>query len=197
LNFRLAAVTDKINRRVPVFNDIASFVNPVAVRRISQKFTIKDPSTQHPHDTVENALFPVVAKEIMYRIIEEYEGRDLNYENTQIIERKRKYTRSYRRMMKPVLDTLVFRTNNPSCNSLMDGIALVRKYLDKKHACYPETEDVPKDLLSGVPEEIWAKKNGTAKRVVKHFFEVCVLQKLEKALKNKEVWVEGSLIVNF
>jgi TnpA family transposase len=149
-------------------------------------------STQNPHDTVKNVLFPVVAEEIMYRIIEEYEGHDLSYENTQIMERKRKYTRSYRRMVKPVFDTLIFRTNNPGFNSLVNAIALVRKYLDKKHTCYPETEDVPTDLLSGVPEEIWTKKNGATTRVVKHYFEICVLQKLEKALKNKEVWIEGS-----
>ena len=149
-------------------------------------------STKNPHDTVANVLFPAVGKEILYRIIEEYEEQDLNYEDTQTIEKKKKYTRSYRRIVKPVFDTLVFRTTNPVCNSLMDGVALVRKYLDKKHACYPETEDVPKDLLSGIPEEMWAKKNGSVTRVVKHYFELCVLQKLEKALKNKEVWVEGS-----
>ena len=155
-------------------------------------YKIAKASTENPHDTFENALFPVVGEEILYRIIEEYEGQDLNYENTQTMEKKKKYTRSYRRMMKPVLDTLVFRATNPVCSSLMDGVALVRKYLDKNHTCYPETENVPKDLLTGIPEEIWAKKNGNATRVMKHYFELCVLQKLGKALKNKEVWVEGS-----
>jgi hypothetical protein len=33
---------------------------------------------------------------------------------------------------------------------------------------------------------------GQGTRVLKHYFELCVLQKLEKALRNKEVWVEGS-----
>ena len=149
-------------------------------------------STQSPHDTVENVLFPAVGKEILYQIVEEYEGQDLKYENTQTKEKKQKYTRSYRRMMKPVLDTLVFRTTNPVCSSLVKGIALVRKYLGKKHTCYPETEDIPKELLSGMPEEILIDKNRGVTRIVKHYFELCVLQKLEKALKNKEVWVEGS-----
>jgi TnpA family transposase len=149
-------------------------------------------STENPYDTVEHVLFPIVGEEILYRIIEEYEGQDLSYDNTQTVERKKKYTRSYRRMVKPVLDTLVFRTTNPVRKPLLAGVDLVRKYMDKKHTYYPESEDVPIDLLSGVPDELWAQKDGHGTRVAKHYFELCVLQKLEKALRNKEVWVEGS-----
>lgn len=204
LHFRRMELTDNITeiflnliRRIEkkadkkLERDLISSIKTVYKKR-ELLYKMAKASTQHPHDTVENALFPVVGKEILHRIIEEYEGQDLNYENTQTMEKKKKYTRSYRRMMKPVLDTLVFRATNPVCSSLVDGVALVRKYLDKKHTCYPETEDVPKDLLSGIPEEMWTNKNGNATRVVKHYFELCVLQKLEKALKNKEVWVEGS-----
>jgi hypothetical protein len=149
-------------------------------------------SIQNPRNSVERALFPIVGEEILYRIIEEYEGQDLSYDNTLNVERKNKYTRSYRRMVKPVLDTLVFRATNPGRRSLMAGVDLVHKYLDKKHTCYPETEDLPMDLLSGIPEELWAKEDRHGTLVLKHYFELCVLQKLEKALKNKEVWVEGS-----
>lgn len=155
-------------------------------------YKIAKVSTQNPHTTVEEALFPVVSKDILYRIIEEYEGLDLDYDNTQTVEKKNKYTRSYRRMVKPVFDILVFRATNPVYNSLIKGISLARKYLDKKHTCYPDTEDIPINLLSGLPEDIWAKKDGDVTKVVKHYFELCVLQKLEKALNNKEVWVEGA-----
>jgi TnpA family transposase len=204
LHFRRMELTDNITkiflkliRRIgkkadkKLERDLISSIKTVYKKR-ELLYKMAKASTQSPHDTVENALFSVVGKEILYRIIEEYEGRDLNYKNTQTREKKKKYTRSYRRMVKPVLDTLIFRATNPVCNSLMAGVALVRKYLDKKHTCYPETEDVAKDLLSGMPEEIWAKKDGNTTRVVKHYFELCVLQKLEKALENKEVWVEGS-----
>ena len=149
-------------------------------------------STENPYDTVENVLFPIVGEEILYRIIEEYEGQGMSYDNTQTVERKKKYTRSYRRMVKPVLDTLVFWTTNLVRRPLLAGVDLVRKYLDRKHTHYPESENVPIDLLNGVPEELWAKKDEHGTRVSKHYFELCVLQKLEKALRNKEVWVEGS-----
>lgn len=155
-------------------------------------YKIAKVSTKNPQITIEEALFPVVGEDILHRIIEEYEGQDLDYDNTQTKERKNKYTRSYRRMVKPVFDTLVFRATNPVYNSLIEGIALVRKYLDKKHTCYPETENIPINLLNSLPEEIWAKKDGDVTKVLKHYFELCVLQKLEKALNNKEIWVEGA-----
>ena len=149
-------------------------------------------STQNPLDTVENVLFPAVGKDVLYQIIAEYEGRELRYENTQAKEKKKRYLTSYRRMMKPVLDNLTFRTTNPVCKPIVDGIILVRKYLDKKNVCYPETEHIHEELLSGIWEEMGIEKEKDVTRIVKHYFELCVLQKLEKALKNKEVWVEGS-----
>jgi TnpA family transposase len=149
-------------------------------------------STQNPFDTVENVLFPAVGKEILYQIIAEYEGRELRYENTQAKEKKKRYLASYRKMMKPVLENLTFRTSNPVCRPIVEGIALVRKYLDKKNVCYPDTEHIHEELLSGIWEEMGIEKEKDVTRIVKHYFELCVLQKLEKALKNKEVWVEGS-----
>jgi len=149
--------------------------------------------TQNPQGTVENVVFPIVGKEILYQIVAEYEGRELNYENNQTAEKKKRYTGSYRRMMKPVLDILVFKTANPARQPLLDGIALIRKHLVKKHVCYPETEDIPEGLkLTGSWKEMIVEDEFGTPRIIKHYFELFVLQNLEKALRNKEVWVEGS-----
>ena len=149
-------------------------------------------STQNPHGTVESVVFPAVGEDILYQLIKEHEGMEPKYENTQAKEKKNRYTHSYRRMMKPVLNTLIFRATNPVRGPLISGIALVRKYLDKKHTCLPESEDVPEELLTGSWKEMVIENDGGTPRILKHYFELCVLQNLEKALKNKEVWVEGS-----
>jgi hypothetical protein len=137
-------------------------------------------------------LFPAVGKDILLQIIEEYEGREIRYKNIKAAETKQRYTASYRRMMKPVLDNLVFRTTNPVRQPIIEGIALVRKYIDKKNIHYPETEKIPEGLLSGIWEEMATNQDKDFTQIVKHYFELCLLHKLEKALKNKEVWVEGS-----
>ncbi len=148
---------------------------------------------QNPQGTVESVVFPVVGIEILNQIVAEYEGQELSYENTQAAEKKKRYTGSYRRMMKPVLDILIFQTSNPARQPLLDGIALVHKYLVKKHVCYPETEIIPEGLkLTGPWKEMIIEDDFGKPRIIKHYFELFILQNLEKALKNKGVWVEGS-----
>ncbi len=86
-------------------------------------YTIAKASTLNPNDTIENVLFPAVGKNILLQIIEEYEGREIRYKNIKAAEIKQRYTASYRRMMKPVFDNLVFRTTNPVCQPIIEGIA--------------------------------------------------------------------------
>ncbi|HSL87286.1 MAG TPA: Tn3 family transposase, partial [Bacteroidales bacterium] len=50
----------------------------------------------------------------------------------------------------------------------------------------------PEGLLTGSWKEMVVEDDLGSQRIIKHYFELCVLQNLEKALKNKEVWVEGS-----
>ena len=204
LHFRRMELTDNI---IDIFLQLIHRIEKKADKKLERElvcsiktiykkrellYKMAKASTQNPHGTVENVLFPVVGKEILYQIVEEHEGRELGYENTKTEEKKKKYTRSYRMMMKPVFDTLVFRATNPVRRPLVDGIALVRKYLVKKHTFYPETEDVPEGLLTGSWKEMVVEDDWGTPRIIKHYFELCVLQNLEKALKNKEVWVEGS-----
>ena len=75
---------------------------------------------------------------------------------------------------------------------LLRGIALVSKYIDKKNVYYPETEDIPDELLEGEAREMVVKDDSGYERVIKHYFELVVLQRLEKALKCKEIWVESA-----
>ena len=82
---------------------------------------------------------------------------------------------------------LTFRTTNPVYRPIVDGIVLVRKYLNKKNVCYPETEHIHEELLSRIWEKMGFEKDKDVTRIVKHYFELCVLQKLEKALKTKKV----------
>lgn len=204
LHFRRMELTDNVTE---IFLDLVRRIEKKAdkklerdlvrsIRAVYKKgellYKIAKASTQSPQGTVENVLFPAVGEETLHRIIEEYEGREMKYENTQAKEKTQKYKGFYRKMMKPVLDTLVFKATNPVHKPLLDGISLVRKYVDKKNTYYPETEDVPEELMSGIWREMGTEQDKDATRIVKHYFELCVLQKLEKALKNKEVWVEGS-----
>jgi TnpA family transposase len=202
-HFRRMELTDNI---VDIFLELIHRIEKKADKKLERElvsniravykkgeilYKLAKASTQNPKDTVENVVFSAVGEDVLNRIIMEYEGKDLSYESNQNKEKKDRYTHSSRRMTKPVLDTLTFRTNNPVRQPIIKGIEIVRKYLDKKHTWIPEEEEVPDELLTEFQNEM-TTDNDEDSRIIKHYFELYVLQKLEKALRNKEIWVEDS-----
>jgi hypothetical protein len=109
--------------------DLVSNIQSVYKKR-ELLYKLAKASTQNPDGIVKSVVFPIVGEDILLQIITEYEGKELDYESHRAQEKIGKYTHSYRRMMKPVLDILVFRTNNPVRDPLIKGIAVVHKYLD-------------------------------------------------------------------
>ena len=152
-------------------------------------YRIAEVVTNNPDGTVRDVLFSEIGEEVFQRLVEESRQGETSYEvvRSQVI--RRKYRHSYRRMMKPVLDVLEFRSNNSAYDPLLKGLELVHRYLDTKHSDYPEGEDIPEEILTGHWKELVL---GEGPRANKHYFELCVLSKLERALKCKEVWVEGA-----
>ena len=149
-------------------------------------------ATQHPDETIRDAIFPVVKEDVLHRLVEESELIEPGYEVSRTRIMHKKYSSSYRRMVKPVLDTLVFRSHNPAHASLLTGIELMHRYLDRRHVYYPETETIPDDILTGIWRKIGMEESSQGSRVSTKHFELCVLRKLERALKCKEIWVEGA-----
>jgi TnpA family transposase len=95
-------------------------------------------------------------------------------------------------MLKPVLDALDFRAASAAFQPLLEGIDIVRRFVATKHVLYPKGTAIPLALLTGNwASTVW--ENDTPdRRAIKHHFELCVLQKLERAIKCKEVWIEGA-----
>ena len=102
----------------------------------------------------------------------------------------RKFTRHYRRMLPALLASLRFRSDN-RFRPIIDALDAIRRdaTTPRKHFADP----IP---LDGVVTLRWKEKvleqvDGDTK-VNRHYYELCVLEQLEQALKCKEVWVEGS-----
>ena len=148
---------------------------------------------KNPDGSAKNVVYPVVSEKILDDIIAEYEDGDGDYEVSKIKVMKQKYTKHYRRMMKPVLDTLIFRANNPVYKSLLEGLEIVHKYIDSKKIYYPDSVNIPDGIITSKWEQLVIKEDDNkGPRVVRHYFEICVLHKLRLALKSKEVWVEDT-----
>jgi hypothetical protein len=62
------------------------------------------------------------------------------------------YSHHYRRVVPALFDALVFRCNNDVHRPVIQALALLEKYRDRRTTRFPLTEEVP---LQGVVKEAW------------------------------------------
>lgn len=102
------------------------------------------------------------------------------------------YRSHYRLLLAPLLTTLVFRSNNERHRPVIETLAVLKRYLDRKVQYYPPEEVVP---IDGVVPDAWRdavveRDPGDEPRINRLTYEICVLQTLQKRLRCKEIWVE-------
>ncbi len=145
---------------------------------------------EQPDGIVREVIFPKVTHDTFLNLILEFRtsGPELRLLRQTVMARK--FARHYRRMLPALLTGLRFRSDNrfqpviEALEVMQRTVATPRKYF---------VDPVP---LDGVVPPRWTEKvleqvNGETK-VNRHYYELCVLEQLERALKCKEVWVEGS-----
>ena len=144
---------------------------------------------EKPDGIVREVIFPQVKEETFHDLIAEFRasGPELRLLRQTIMQRK--FARHYRRMLPALLESLRFRSDNrfqPVIEALAASVIL-------RHTRSDFSERVP---IEGVVTSRWKEKvfeqvNGETK-INRRYYELCVLEKLDRALKCKEVWVEGS-----
>jgi hypothetical protein len=102
----------------------------------------------------------------------------------------RKFACHYRRMLPALLENLQFRSDN-RFQPLIEALAIIQKYLHTHYESFPETVPIEGVVTPKWREKVLEKVENEVK-VNRGYYELCVLEKLERALKCKEVWVEGS-----
>jgi hypothetical protein len=145
-----------------------------------------------PDGIVREVIFPRVAEETFRHLVVEFRvtGPQLRLLRQTIMERK--FARHYRRMLPAILESLPFRSDN-RFQPIIEALAFIRGHLGSRSRFFPQTDMVP---ITGIVTPAWKQKVFEAvkedTRVNRRYYELCVLQKLQRALKCKEVWVEGS-----
>jgi hypothetical protein len=105
---------------------------------------------------------------------------------------ERKFARHYRRMLPAILECLSFRSDN-RFQPIIEALAFIRHHVGSPYWSFPQTDMVPSIRIVMPPwkQKVFeAVKDGT--KVNRRYDELCVLQQLQRVLKYKEVWVEGS-----
>jgi hypothetical protein len=144
-----------------------------------------------PDGLVRDVIYPAVGEKTLEDIIGEAEAAE-NYEHRVKWVTRASYSHHYRRIVPALLEVLSFRCNNDVHRPVMDALALLEKYRDRKTTVFPASEKVP---LDGVVSDHWRElvhdyQNGGA--INRISYEWCVLTTLREKVRCKEVWVKGA-----
>ena len=153
-------------------------------------FRLAEIIMDNPDGTIRNVIFPVVKPETFHNLIAEKEVSGSQYQRIHKLFMKEKYARHYRRMLPQVLENLTFRSSN-RFQPIIEALAVIKQHIRTTYKYFPV--EAP---IEGIVTESWmslvVENVGGQEKVNRKYYEICVLQQLERALKCKEIWVEGS-----
>ena len=161
--------------------------------KTSMLFRLAEASLGQPDGVVSDVIFPVVSEERLQAIVKEWSSSGPLYRSQVHTRIRGSYRSHYRRLLAPLLNALVFRCNNERHRPVIEALALLERYLDRRIQSYPPEETVP---IDGVVPDAWRDAvveldSEEEPRINRLSYEICVLQVLQKRLRCKEIWVEG------
>lgn len=147
----------------------------------------------NPDGIISEVLYPVVGNDRLRLLVEEAKNKG-SYRQSVQRRISASYTHHYRQILPPLLQALVFRSNNEQYQPLIKALKVVAAHLQDKDPFYPEEENVPIENVIQKQWQNWIyqKDKGTQRRIRRVRYELCVLQSLRDKLRCKEIWVEGA-----
>jgi Domain of unknown function (DUF4158) len=145
---------------------------------------------EKPDGIVREVIFPRVKEETFHDLVAEFRARRPELRLLRQTIMQRKFARHYRRMLPALLESLRFRSDN-RFQPVIEALGIIQRNLATRRAYFSERVPIEGVVTSSWKEKVFEQVNGKTK-INRHYYELCVLEKLERALKCKEVWVEGS-----
>ena len=156
-------------------------------------FRLAQAMLTNPVGIIEEILYPIIGKERLEALVEEAKHQG-PYQYSVQTHISGSYTHHYRQMLPPLLEVLIFRSNNEQYKPLIEAVEIVAAYLEEKDAYYPLEQEVPiEDVIQKQWQSwIYQKDSNGRIRIRRVRYELCVLQSLRNKLRCKEIWVEAA-----
>ncbi|MET8006569.1 hypothetical protein [Nonomuraea glycinis] len=145
-----------------------------------------------PEELVRKAIYPVVGTATLADIIAEAKANEKELRTRVRVKLRGSYSRHYRRGLPNLLRALDFHCNNTTFQPVMDALKLLDRYADSEAVFYDRAETVPIEHV--VPEDWQEAVVDERGRIERIPYELCVLVALRKAIRRREIWVEGGTI---
>lgn len=204
LHARRSEITDAL---VDLLIGLVQKINTRAERRVERQLTaelkrvrgkegilfrLARAAVDHPDEPVRLALFPVVGEPTLRDLVAEAKANEREFKAKVRTTLRSSYSSYYRQMLPPLLNTLEFRSNNTSHRPVMQALDLLARYadVDGKTRFYADAAAVP---LDGVVPAAWRDAVvDEAGRIERIPYELCVLVRLQDAIRRREIYVEGA-----
>jgi TnpA family transposase len=165
------------------------------IKRVTGKvqllYRIAEAVVEAPDGTIRNVLFPCVKEATFHDLVAEAKASHPQYRSWYQSVMRQKFIRHYRCLLPLVLEHLTFRSDN-RFQPVIESLAVIKQYLPTKYHHFPEEVPVEGVVLPSWRETVIESHTDGTTRINRPYYELCVLQRLERALKCKEVWVEGA-----
>jgi Tn3 transposase DDE domain/Domain of unknown function (DUF4158) len=164
------------------------------IKRVAGKvqllFQVAEAVVEEPDRTIREVLFPRVKEETFRELVAEAKASGPQYRVWYQYVMRQKYMRHYRQMLPWILEHLTFRSEN-RFQPVIEALAVIKRSLGTKYHYFPDEVPIEGVVPPGWRDTVLEHKDGKV-RIHRQSYELCVLQQLERALKCKESWVEGS-----
>jgi hypothetical protein len=164
------------------------------IKRVAGKvqllYRIAEAVVEDPDGTIRTVLFPQVKEETFRDLATEAKASGPQYRIWYQYVMRQKYIHHYRQLLPWVLEHLTFRSEN-RFQPVIEALAAIKRSLDTKGTYFAEAVPLDGVVLPSWRDTVLESKDGEV-LINRQYYELCVLQQLERALKCKEIWVEGA-----
>ncbi len=154
---------------------------------------IAEASIAHPDDAVRVVVFPVADEATLANVVQEYKAGGTYDRRVHAVLRS-SYAKHYRRMLRPLLEILEFRSNNSVHQPVLDALALIRRMQDEggRHVRVADDPAIREIIPARWRDLVLEKDRAGGLKISLINYEICVLTVLRERLRCKEIWVVGA-----
>jgi hypothetical protein len=164
------------------------------IKRVAGKvqllFRVAEAVVEEPEGSFRDALFPRVKESVFQALVAESKASGPQYRIWYQYVMRHKFVHHYRRILPLILQYLTFRSEN-RFQPVIDALAALKRYVGTKHQYLPDDVSIEGVVPPSWHDTVLEEQDGTT-RINRQYYELCVLRRLERALKCKEIWVEGA-----
>ena len=157
-------------------------------------FRIAEAVVDTPDGVVKDVIYPVAGEQTLRDLVREHKSTGTAYKREVHTIMRSSYSSHYRRMLQPLLDALVFRSNNAIHRPLIEALEFLKTHRDDKRRLFALNQGVPIEgvVRNKLLEFVVEKDANGAERVNRINYEIAVLQSMRDRLRCKEIWVSGA-----